>query len=306
MSQFDLSEFPRRREAVSCKWAPILFHPIPLSPERLIIGVLVCDDTRVKVVGATALDRLNCLFGKTANELVAIARLSLQAVEEDIQNRGLEVMLNFTPPMSGLFLGEIRQAEGRSLDEVASHWLEAASSLHEGAHSLRIPQATEVPVLVPHSGSRALTPAKLRSDIREYIALKDQSFWSYFSEQAARSSPNVSAARPILDYSGRRLAANFGILNTNHFATLNGIKRRMWDLSIDKIRSAEDRTQREHEMIVQYPTDGKNGADDKVLAGVKAALKDLEAEADISEIRLRPLTSVKDIAEHLLAVELAA
>ncbi|MCA6278703.1 MAG: hypothetical protein IM662_13275 [Phenylobacterium sp.] len=303
MNQFEISDFPRAQDSVLCVWAPVLFHPIPTSPERLIIGIVACDKGSARLVPANGLDRLNCLFGKLAPEIIALARLTLDAIEEDISKRGVDVVRNFIPPMSGTTLGDVRQAEGRTPEEVASYWLEATCALHERSRGFRPFNDPELPIAAANYVPRALNIKRLRAEIRVYVTDQKENLKLYFREQNVRSSPIISAARPILDYSGHHVAANFGVLNTNHASTLNGIKRRMWDLSIDRIRS-EKSAHREHEMIVHYPSLTESGS--KILQGVKSALKDLESEADISEIRFRPLTSVKEIGDHLLKMELAA
>ena len=79
----------------------------------------------------------------------------------------------------------------------------------------------------------------------------------------------------------------------------------MWDLSVDKERESSSMMKRNHEMIVQAPAKNDPQISDTQYKNVIEAIRVLEAEADTNEIRLRPMTSVEQIGEHLLAAEAA-
>jgi hypothetical protein len=59
----------------------------------------------------------------------------------------------------------------------------------------------------------------------------------------------------FIDFSGSFLVANFGtLLLTNRAQSVDKIKRRLWDLKVDRDKQQESMMiSRTHEMIVQHP-----------------------------------------------------
>lgn len=310
MLTLSMDSFPRRTGTSVFSWAPIYFHPIPTSPERLVIGVVVADAVRATIVEANRLDRLECLFGASSTSVLEAATLSLKALQEDVQQRGIEVLRAFDSPMSGVGIGETMVAEGRGFEEVGQVSLRSISSLF-GHPSTELVHQKEVQWHLVERAASSDKPArpKVPSAVMEYVAKRNRDLLPNFAtaraarERLQRANPHT----PILDYSGRRVAANFSALESNHASSVNAVKRRMWDLGLDRIREEKaGKIHREHEMLVRAPEHSSAGISELVLQRIRKALADLEKEADLNEIRLRPLVSVEEIGEHLLQMEQAA
>jgi hypothetical protein len=72
-------------------------------------------------------------------------------------------------------------------------------------------------------------------------------------EQFVRRRANASAV--FIDFAGSRIVANFGTLSANqHVASVDRIKRRLWDLKVDRDNAKGVFVERDHEMIVQHPS----------------------------------------------------
>lgn len=311
MLTLSMSSFPRREGTSLFNWAPIYFHPIPTSPERLVIAVIVADSNRATLVEANRLEKLNCLFEAESADVLEAATLSLKALQEDIEGRGVDVLRTFHAPMSGVSIGEVAVVEGRGFEEVGCLSLRSISSLW-GVPRTEIARQIEVPwqLVERHSAANDSPPrVKVPGAVMEYVAKRNSELLSNFAtaraarERLQRANPHT----PILDYSGRRVAANFGALESNHSSSVNAVKRRMWDLALDRIREDQaNKSHREHEMLVRAPQHASEGISELVLQRIRKALIDLEKEADLNEIRLRPLPSVSAIGDHLLQLEEAA
>jgi hypothetical protein len=91
-----------------------------------------------------------------------------------------------------------------------------------------------------------------------------------------------------------------GIVKSVHL-----IKRRLWDLKVERDHEHSPMLVRHHEMIVQSPQTDDPQVSTKQLANIKEALEALEAQADQEDLRLRALSSVSEIGEHVLSLEAA-
>jgi hypothetical protein len=306
MTDLTSFDFPRRLGVSKFEWAPLFFHPIPNSPERLVVGVVVRNSDGASLVEAGGLQRLRCLYEERASEVLQAVRWTLDAVHHDVKDRGAAVLSEFASPMSGAILGAIEVAEGRDFKEVGITSLAAISSLHKQDRAEW--QLVGSDAGYAAAAARRVSRAVMTAEIMDYVGRKNRDLLSNFTVRAERQRlQRINPHMPILDYSGRRVAANFGVLDTNHSSTLNAVKRRMWDLTLDRIKEDQkNKTHRQHEMLVQAPTAPTALVSDLVISRINNALRDLEKEADLNEIRLRALGSPEEIGEHLLAVEKAA
>jgi hypothetical protein len=83
------------------------------------------------------------------------------------------------------------------------------------------------------------------------------------------------------------------------------IKRRLWDLKVDRDNAKGVFAKRDHEMIVQHPSKNDPQVTEKQLDRISEVLQSLEQQADQEEIRFRPLNGIDQIGEHLLQKEAA-
>jgi hypothetical protein len=110
----------------------------------------------------------------------------------------------------------------------------------------------------------------------------------------------------IIDFAGSKLVANFGTLLANqHAVSVDRIKRRLWDLKVDRDNEKSGLAMRDHEMIVQHPSKTDPQFSERQFERISEALASLEKQADQEEIRLRPMNTIDQIGDHLLAKEAA-
>jgi hypothetical protein len=149
---------------------------------------------------------------------------------------------------------------------------------------------------------------RLPALVLDYVASKRPELNKFFSaeirEQHVRRGANASAV--YIDFAGSKLVANFGTLSANQHATsVDRIKRRLWDLKVDRDNERGGLAKRDHEMIVQHPSKNDPQFTEKQFDRITEALQSLEQQADQEEIRFRPLNTIDQIGEHLLQKEAA-
>lgn len=127
--KLNIGGFPSSDDYIRCQWAPIIIEPILGSGERLTIGVAVTNETGFFVKSANAFSRLECLYGNMAGTVIFAAKASLEALETDLAERGVDALTSPETAFASVFVGEIRDGEGNSLEAVANYWLSASSSL---------------------------------------------------------------------------------------------------------------------------------------------------------------------------------
>ena len=304
-----MSGFPDLSDHKTYRWAPILFRPIHHSPEQLIVGIAVVDGEKAHVLYSNQFQKFECLFGARAQDANFAATVALNAVEKFFQDRGASGLESFSPPVSGVELGSFRIAQGDSWLSVAERWYSASSAMFiKPRHLTAVYEAPPVAAFL-NAGERISHVAdKLPKLVLDYVIEKRPNLDRYFNPRISRDQKSIrrKSYEAAVDYSGSRLVASFGTLFASKSAPVNIIKRRMWDLNVDKRRDAESAFMRNYEMIVQHPAKNDPQVSDKQYENILKAIDVLEREADISEIRLRPMNSVEDIGKHVLAYEDAA
>ncbi|WP_162600045.1 hypothetical protein [Azospirillum sp. TSH58] len=120
-----------------------------------------------------------------------------------------------------------------------------------------------------------------------------------------RSRPRQKSHTVNIDFSGSRIVANFCTLNAlRPFNAAKNVKTRLWDLKVDRDRSRKmTGIYLDHELFVFRPSESDPNYTDKQLDNIAEALHELEKQADQEEIRIRPLSSVKVMAQHILMAE---
>jgi hypothetical protein len=304
MLSFHGADFPASGGLIRAKWAPLLLRPILGSPEQFVIGVAAVNETGFYIARANSLDRLLCIFGDDANSAILAAEAGLDALSSDLASRSLNAILDFKPTFSGVCLGESSEAQGETLENIALSWMASLSSVYfkEEPSSLMIVDAG-----LPEQ-YRERQRDRLPALILDYINIRRPGLTSFFSEEIRDQSPkrrsNVSAV--FIDYAGSKIVANFGTLSvSNHATSVDRIKRRLWDLKVDRDNEKGAFLKREHEMLVQHPTESDPQFSARQFERISDALRALEEQADQEEIRFRPMNTVEQIGEHLLQKEAA-
>jgi hypothetical protein len=299
MLSLDEKDFPTTEGIVRAKWAPLLMRPILGSPEQFVIGVVAIGANGFHLERANSFERLRCLFADDANSAILAAQAGLSAWEADLSGRALEAVANFRPVFSGVVVGEMREAEGFSLDSIASSWMAALSSIYSPASKVAKGVAVQ-----PSEFAEAARPRdRLPALVFDYVKSKRPGLDKFFSEevreQFVRRRANASAV--YIDFAGSRIVANFGTLSASqHVASVDRIKRRLWDLKVDRDNAKSVFVKRDHEMIVQHPSKNDPQFTEKQFDRITEALQSLEQQADQEEIRFRPLNTIDQIGEHLL------
>ncbi|MEY9884974.1 hypothetical protein [Bradyrhizobium sp. USDA 329] len=221
----------------------------------------------------------------------------------DLSARSLEALSDYRPVFSGVAIGELRDAEGESLQAIAKSWLSSLSSL-----SSRETQASPSRKAVAVD-SAGVSPQRDRLPllVLEYMKAKRPDADKFFSREIREQKPeSTNASADKIDYSGSKIVANFGALLVNqHKRSVLRITKGLWDLKVDRDSEKKGWTKRDHEMLIQHPPLNDPQFTQKQLDTMGEALSQLEKQADQEEIRLRSMHSVSEIGEHLLHREAA-
>lgn len=283
---------------------PVLYRALLGSPEQFVVGAICYNDDGSQLVRANMLSRLECFYGESAVGAIVAIEFALQALDAAMAAPDFSLKA-YRPAVSGLAFGEVERVEGRSASQVGSTWLEAMSSLYmrPGPETVLVQQLVETSP--PETrGSREIDKLRLLFD---YVAKRQPLLMSAFNHDlfSAARGRRRKPQGVFIDFSGARLVANFGILSPSGYVrSIDKIKRRMWDLKIARDQDDAGPHARAHEMIVQHPKEeelrGKSQA-----SRMYDSIRELEEQADMQEIRFRPMISFEEIGNHLLAKEAA-
>jgi hypothetical protein len=305
--RLDTGDFPAFQRSVRARWAPVLLEPIAGSYERLVIGVAVVSDQGFHLELANTLDRLRCLYSDDAYGAIYAIQLTAEHLRQDLAKRSFDALTDPRPATSGVIIGECREAEGESLQKIGASWMRTLSSLYR--------EVTEsVDVSVSDVDEVRDSQGEGRGDrlpvlVLEYVAGRRKGLESFFSPDLREGRKRRMAGRSheiMIDFSGSHLVANFGTLQAGEITkSVNLIKRRLWDLKVERDREPSPMLVRQHEMILQAPPKHDPQISYRQLSNLNEALDALEAQADQEELRLRALPTVADIGEHVMRLEAA-
>ena len=308
-SLLDTRDFPSADRSVRAHWAPVLLSPISGSCERLVVGIAAVNSDGFHLELANALERLHCLYGDDAAAAVNAVLIAGRYLESDLARRSIDAIVSPDPAVSGISIGECREAEGLSLQSLAKSWMAALSSLYS-------PEKEQHELVEPVSS--ALAAASDGSDggdrlpflVCDYVKTQRKGFATYFSadlrEGRARRMKGGSH-KVVIDFAGPRLVANFGTLRAGSLtSSVHLIKRRLWDLKVERDKEPALLLSRAHEMILQRPPKDDPQVSEKQQANLAEAFEELEAQADQEKLRLLALDTVQAIGERILKYDVAA
>lgn len=301
----DTNMFPKLHESVRAHWAPVFFEPISGSYERFVVGVAAFNEAGFHLEWANQLDRLSCFYGANARGAISAIQIAGEYLEEDLAKRAGGAISEPDPAVTGVAFGEVREAEGNSLEAVAQSWMAALSSLyllgHEQSHAER--ELVEVAAETEGSGDR------LPFLVCDYVKNKRVGIGDFFSadlRENRKRRARRNSQEPVIDFSGSRLVANFGTLKASSLPrSFELVKLRLWDLNTVQVRDDDTLAAREYEMILQRPAQDDPQVTDKQQNRLEEALKELEDQADEKSLRLRPLDTYQKIGDHVLKAEAA-
>ena len=187
--------------------------------------------------------------------------------------------------------------------------MSALSSLYVDENLAENTSSAEAPELASVSYA-AQSGDRLPFLVCDFVKAQRTGFLGFFSQDLREGNARRvkgSSHKIVIDFSGSHLVANFGTLKAGALTTsVNLIKRRLWDLKVERDKVPNIALHRAHEMILQRPSKDDPQLSERQHENIDEALAALEVQADQEELRLRPLGSVKEIGQHLLKVELAA
>jgi hypothetical protein len=207
---FATRAFPMFRNSVRARWAPVLLEPIAGSYERLVIGVAVVGEKSFHLELANALDRLKCLYADNAEGALYAIRLTAQQLSQDLSRRALQALTDPRPAISGIVIGDCREAEGESLEAIGASWMSTLSSLYLGDEG-------EGDVLSTTVAEDIQAPSesvdRLPLLVMDYVKERRVGYVRFFSSDLQEGRKRRSARRShevLIDFAGSRLVANFG------------------------------------------------------------------------------------------------
>ena len=299
-------QFPSLNQPVRAKWAPIFLSPVMGSPESLIIGVVAVNSSGFHIERANALGRFDCLYGDAAETAIFAAEFALDEMEADCASRGMDALTDPRPGFSGVSIGNVSEGEASSLADVARTWMASLSSLYDADRLFSLEDAT-TRELVDLDVERA--SERLPSLVLDYVKKHRAGLERFFNEDIRDQRERRRRSKVhgvIIDFSGSHLVANFGTLRVSNRATsVDRIKRRMWDLKVNRDTERGTIATRMHEMIIQHPTADDPQVTERQYNAITEAVSDLSEQALKEEISVNPMTNVSQIGEHILAAEAA-
>lgn len=290
---------------VQAHWAPVMLHPISGSYERLVVGCIVANASGYHIEMANALDRLDCFYGARAQGVRFAVDLASKALELDLAERGIAAIIEPRPPLSGVTIEKFREAEGKSLQEIARDWLSVLSSLYQPEQSAEVEVVSQNVTEAKGSNTKDRLPQLVLAHISE----KNLSLAQYFSPEIVLGSKRKSSGNAHslqIDYKGKHLVANFATLSASNIPTAVGnIKQRLFDLSVERKNGMSKGLNREHEVIIQVPRHNDPQISDKQYRRLEYEYHGLLDHADTVELRLRQFNTAEQIGEHILQKEAA-
>ncbi|GBQ24263.1 hypothetical protein AA0472_1362 [Acetobacter estunensis NRIC 0472] len=291
--------FPSLEGMIEANWAPIVLDPTNEGYERLVVGFAAIskDDFLVKKINSVY--KLNCLYGENAKSILNFIDLFIDCLINDIAERKIEALSRPSSIVSNIFLGNLRQAAGRNLDEIYKNWARMICSFYEEDDKHKI--------VYSETSRETKEKDRLAKLIVKYVASKKESLVSCFREDLRISGKRAVPARNgsvQIDFSGVNLTANLGTLNFSSVPTsTRQIKFQMWDLLIDRDNNKNSLFNKKHEMLVFRPANDDPQMSEKQADRVNDAILELEIQAKKEELHLRPFDRISEMGNWLVNSE---
>ena len=304
---FDTGSFPTFSQHVFAKWAPVLLEPIAGSYERLVVGCAVANEQGFHLEMANALSRLSCLYADRANGVMFAVELASKALLQDLSERRLDALHTPKGLLSGVVLGQVRDAEGESVEAIARDWMAVLSSLYEPKEEATLQRPLSVAMQLAETAKKA--DDRLPQLVLKHVSARNLAIALHFSSRitAGKQRRRRSAAHEVeIDYRGRHLVANFATLTAGRLAPAVGnIKQRLWDLKIDRERDLVATAGHSHELMIQVPRPDDPQVTEKQYANLENEYKGLMEQADELKLVLRQFNTAEQIGQHILEKEAA-
>jgi hypothetical protein len=304
----DPSGFPSRAHTIRASWVPIMLCPRIGSPENFVIGVAALSSKGFHLAEANAWRRLRCLYDDDSETALMAARVALETLKTDLAGRGIAAFESPKATFSGVTFGKIQTAEGVSEKQIATSWLQSLSSLYDNKLAVRAEEAlADATQIIERSGSKS---DRLPVLVLEFVQERRPGLVQFFSSEIrerARSKRRPKAQDIYVGFNGSRLAANFATLPpTRPKATIDHIKRLMWDLEKDRDSQNSAFNDRKYEMIIKHQARTDPHISMYQFDGLLEVIDELGAQGLSSEIQVVSRVGVPEIGEHVIQNEFPA
>ncbi len=289
-----------KRHGLRASWAPLYYYPIAGSQDRVTVAVIAVSDdgSQVAVSKAPGLERLYCLFGEKAEMPLGIIDRVIEALKKDFGERRIGALTEPSLLFSGFEFGEVRVGSGQGIKNISDAWIKQISLL--SVARMEDQNMETDTVLAEKQSVAAEREIRLVPSVKREV-LSRVPFVSGEFNYLFRSRGKAVPVR--IGFHGRGLVADFSRLSTRSLsASFEKIRSKLWVLA-DHRDEAREMANVPHEMLVLRKPQSELTRDERFA--IDGACHDLEIEADRREIRLRPLTSISDIAERIVDAEAA-
>jgi len=271
-----------------------------------VVGIAVLSDSGFHIEPANALTRLQCLYGAQADIVIQVAANALDEMRYDLSARHAEALLDFRPTITGVSLGSVRVAEGVSLQSIGQAWMSALSSLYD-ADAVTVALEADDPEATYEERFEALTSGdRLPVLVLDYVVGERAGLAGFFKSDLGKRPRRRRSHEVSIDFTGSKLVANFGTLQVGQISrSVDLIKRRLWDLKVERDSETAEVFRRSHEMLIQMPAPNDPQVSERQYENLDVAKKALEEQANQEELRLEAFTSVAAIGQRVLLSEQA-
>lgn len=304
IANLESSVFPSFSRSVRADWVPIFLSAIRGSDERLVIGVAVIGADGFHIEAANALGRLQCLYGSQADIVIQVAGVALDELKYELSTKLLQAVTEFRPSITGVSVGAIRRAEGCSLQSIGAAWMSALSSLYDPDSASAVLESDDPEATYEDRFELMTSGDRLPALVQDYVVESRSGLAAFFRAGLGKTPRRKRNYDPLIDFTGSHIVANFGTLQVGQITrSVDLIKRRLWDLKVDRDSESEGAFQRDHEMLVQMPSLNDPQVSERQYENLEDARLTLEKQADQEEIRLAAFVSVAEIGQRVLAAE---
>lgn len=291
--------FPRRRERVRAKWAPVYLEPMIGSGERITIAVIAAYGAKQHIFPVPHLNqRLAALYERESASLMFAVDLGLEGLRRCFRESGEEAFTRSHCGVEGVFLGSPSESTGDTLEEITQRGIRLTSSLFESSSNINSMTALAVSAKVREGRTGSIEDLVKTLVAQNRPGLAD-GFEKPFSEvKGSRFAVKVG-------FVGNRIAANFLEIQSaraNRPRKLENIisngRVKLWTLRKLRDYWAQDefKETREYALMVQVGTGPQTRSIEDVVA-------ELAAEAESEQIAFKMSSRVEEFAQTIVRKE---
>ena len=278
-------------------WAPIYLEPIMHSGEKITIAVAgtACDGEWL-VMPTISEAQLKCIYGQQGTSLFRIVELCMEDLSDYLRNA--EMLKEWDSPLSGVTLGNTRQALGDDLSSIIQLGMRQTASFSGNLVAMEDALKQDG---VSAFGGRADNWTK---SIQEKVIERAPNLTPFFNRRL-QLVQNARSTR--FDYVGKKYVANFGKLipTSERLSSLQtAAKAKLWDL--EQLRDTP--ILGEHscfELILWRPSFEDQAYSEKQFRDLRDAMLELSEEAKKRALATVPVHSASEASDHIFLREAA-